>query len=49
MCENTVCIDEDMLDEGEIACPNCGETLEFDLEGGIEGCDCCDDKEDLSF
>lgn len=39
-CEHTVCIDEDMLDEGELACPNCGELLEFDLGGEIDGCDC---------
>lgn len=39
-CGETVCVDEDMLDEGEIDCPNCGEPLEFDLEGGIDDCDC---------
>lgn len=32
-CENTITIDEDVLDLGAIQCPNCGETLEFD---GIE-------------
>lgn len=39
-CEEVICIDEDMLDEGEIACPNCGEALEFDLDGVLDGCDC---------
>lgn len=38
-CGDTICLDEEMLDEGEIACPNCGENLEFDLDD-IEGCDC---------
>ena len=32
-CNNTITIDEDVLDLGAIECPNCGETLEFD---GIE-------------
>ena len=32
-CDNTITIDEDVLDLGSIQCPNCGETLEFD---GIE-------------
>ena len=41
-CDDTVCVDEDMLDEGEINCPGCGELLEFDLEGELE----CDDEED---
>ena len=29
-CGDTICITEDMLDEGSIKCPNCGELLEFD-------------------
>ena len=32
-CENTITIDEDVLDLGSIECPNCGETLEFE---GVE-------------
>lgn len=48
-CEDTIFLDEDMLIEGEIACPNCGQKLEFDLEGCCCGddCDCgsCDDEE----
>lgn len=49
-CGDTICLDEEMLDEGEISCPNCGEHLEFDLDE-IETCDCghdhgeCDCKE----
>lgn len=34
-CNDIVYLDEDMLAEGEIACPNCGTNLEFDF-------DCCD-------
>ena len=42
-CEQTLCIDEDMLDEGEIECPSCGEPLEFDFDGIVDecGCGCC--------
>jgi len=42
-CGDTVCVDEDMLDEGEIGCPGCGETLEFDLDGILDE---LDDDED---
>ena len=31
-CGDIVCIDSDMLEEGQSTCPNCGELLEFDLE-----------------
>lgn len=31
-CENTITIDEEVLSLGKIECPNCGETLEFDLD-----------------
>ena len=30
-CENSIVVDFDVLSEGEILCPNCGEPLEFDL------------------
>lgn len=30
-CGDTVCIDSEMLEEGQTTCPNCGELLEFDL------------------
>lgn len=39
-CGDTICITEDMLDEGSITCPNCGELLEFDFE---DECDCDED------
>ena len=31
-CNETICLNEDMLEDGEIECPNCGENLEFDLD-----------------
>lgn len=31
VCDETVILDESMLDEGSIECPNCGENLEFDF------------------
>lgn len=31
-CGDIVCIDSDMLGEGQTTCPNCGELLEFDLD-----------------
>ena len=31
-CGDTICIDESLLEEGSIDCPNCGEHLEFDLD-----------------
>ncbi|MEG0898265.1 MAG: hypothetical protein RSF40_00960 [Oscillospiraceae bacterium] len=40
-CGDTICVDDSMLDEGEMDCPNCGEHLEFDF-----GCDCDDDCKD---
>ena len=42
-CGDTVCLDEDMLLEGGVDCPNCGEKLEFDFDCD---CDCdCDDED----
>ena len=51
-CENTITIDEDVLNLGSIECPNCGETLEFEGieedEDEDEGCcgSCCCDEDD---
>ena len=36
-CHDTIYLDEDMLDEEGMTCPNCGTELEFDFD-----CDCCD-------
>ena len=42
-CGDTVYLDEDMLLEGDMECPNCGQKLEFDLEGCDCGCGCEDE------
>lgn len=53
-CNNVVYLDEEMIVEGEVDCPECGQKLEFDIdECGCEdgecdnhGCGCgCKDKE----
>ena len=51
-CEEQICVSEDVLLEGEITCPNCGELLEFDFSGLCDddcdcGCDCCCGDDDL--
>ncbi|MBE6788253.1 MAG: hypothetical protein E7539_01145 [Ruminococcaceae bacterium] len=39
-CGDDIYIDDAILNDGELQCPNCNETLEFDLDC----CDCdCDD------
>ncbi len=40
-CGETICVDASILEEGSIACPNCNEILEFEIE-----CDCCDHGDD---
>lgn len=40
-CGEVICLDDDMLKQGEIECPACGEALEFEFED--EGCDCGED------
>ena len=35
-CSDSICLDEEMLDEGEIICPGCHKTLEFDLDGKLD-------------
>lgn len=48
-CNDIIYIDNEMLCDGSINCPNCGETLEFDFEdcdGDCEGCSC---EEQLNF
>lgn len=42
-CGQTLNVAEDVLLEGEIECPNCGELLEFDFSGLFDDCDCEDD------
>ncbi len=31
-CSDTICLNEAMIEDGSITCPNCGELLEFDLD-----------------
>lgn len=31
-CHDTICLNEAMIEDGSIPCPNCGELLEFDLD-----------------
>lgn len=31
-CGDTICLNEEMIEEGSINCPNCNELLEFDFE-----------------
>lgn len=31
-CSKEITVDEDVLEEGSVKCPECGESLEFDLE-----------------
>ncbi len=35
-CKDTICLNEDMLNEGSIDCPGCGELLEFDFSDNIK-------------
>ena len=42
-CGQKLNVSEDVLLEGEIECPNCGELLEFDFSGLFDE-DCCDDE-----
>lgn len=37
-CGDTICLNEGMIEEGSINCPNCNELLEFDFDD-----DCCND------
>ena len=34
-CGDSICLDEGMLEEGSMSCPNCGELLEFDFDDDI--------------
>ncbi len=38
-CGDTVCLDEEMISEGSINCPNCDELLEFDFSDDDEAND----------
>ncbi|MCQ2454722.1 MAG: zinc-ribbon domain-containing protein [Clostridia bacterium] len=44
-CHDTIYLDEDMLEDEGIDCPNCGTALEFDFNCDCD-CDCCDCEDD---
>ena len=39
-CSETICLSEDVIEDGQIDCPNCGECLEFDINDVIDECSC---------
>lgn len=41
-CGDTIVLDAEMLEKGEIGCPGCGEKLEFDFDEEEYGCSSCD-------
>lgn len=43
-CHETIYLDESILEDGAIECPNCGTELEFDLECDCD--DCCDEEDE---
>ena len=43
-CHETVCLSEDLVQQGKMECPNCGETLEFELDDDDEECGCSDSE-----
>ena len=34
-CNETICLSEDIICDGQIECPNCGKLLEFDLDDDV--------------
>ena len=42
-CHDTIYLDDEMLEEDGIDCPNCGTPLEFDFDGDCD-CEDCDDQ-----
>ena len=47
-CKDVIYLDEEMIEEGGIECPNCGTELEFDFDCDCDDCDCdeCADKDE---
>lgn len=42
-CKETICLSKDIVSDGQIDCPSCGKSLEFDLDNLVEeddGCGC---------
>jgi len=47
-CGDDIYIDDAILNDGMLQCPNCNETLEFDIECDCDcdDCDCCDGEDE---
>jgi hypothetical protein len=45
-CHETICLSQDIVEDGQMECPNCGEVLEFDLEDDDENSDEDDSAEE---
>ncbi len=43
-CHDIIYLDDEMIDEGGIKCPNCGEELEFDFS--CDGCSGCSEDDE---
>ncbi|MEI6577851.1 MAG: CD1247 N-terminal domain-containing protein [Eubacteriales bacterium] len=45
-CGETICVDEGVMMDGSINCPNCDELLEFDVDCDCEcGCEDCEEDD----
>ena len=38
-CSETVCVDADVLEDGNVVCPNCGQEIEIEVECDCDECD----------
>jgi len=46
-CGEVICVDEGVMLDGSINCPNCDEVLEFDVDGDCDcGCEDCAEEDD---
>ncbi|NLP48425.1 MAG: hypothetical protein GX345_05705 [Clostridiales bacterium] len=43
-CDEVICVDMGILEEGSINCPGCNELLEFDFD--CDCLDCCEDEDE---
>ena len=44
-CGADLCIDEDVLEAGEVTCPSCNESFAIDLSDEDCDCGCCEDED----
>lgn len=46
VCNDVIYLDADMMEDGEIICPNCNTNLEFDFDDcDCDCCDCCEEED----